>query len=263
VDTWRRLVDLAQEHNVDVALVQEAGRPRGLAAEQLQTWPDKTDPNAWHTWDRPDSIGRYSCSALAWFPWSRWDVTGERRTRLVAAKWDEPTISHPGQFAVGRVSRSGETVMTIVSLYGIWDSRPEQRRYIFPEATLHRAISDLTPLLLTCEPVVIAGDLNILIGYGKEIDPESARTDTVFQRLATYGVELAGPYRDVGEALEGCPCNQPDTCRHVATRPEPSGRPLQLDWVFSNRAETIKAIGLPIEALSSDHAPVLIDVALP
>jgi endonuclease/exonuclease/phosphatase family metal-dependent hydrolase len=197
-----------------------------------------------------------------WFPWSRCEVAGETRVRLVDAKWDDPTISHPGQFAVGRLLRPDTTSLTVVSLYGIWDSRPEQRRYIFPEATLHRAISDLTPLLLTGEAVVIAGDLNILIGYGKELDPESARTDTVFERLLTYGVELAGPYRDVGEALEGCPCNDPANCRHVSTRPDGTGRPLQLDWVFSNRPDAVTATALPIDGTWSDHAPLVIDVSL-
>src|SRR3977135_3942160 len=128
VNTWTRLIELAEEHGIDVALLQEAKLPPAQLMDRLDTWPDKTVRSAWHTWDRPDSIGRSWCSALAWFPWSRCGVNGETRVRLIDARWDQPTISHPGQFSVGRAVAEGRQVLTLVSLYGVWDKRPDRAR---------------------------------------------------------------------------------------------------------------------------------------
>src|SRR2546423_655777 len=80
--------------------------------------------------------------------------------------------------------------------------------------------------------------------------------------LLAYGVELAGPYRAAGTALDGCPCLSPTGCRHVPTRPTPGGVPLQLDRMLTTRAGAVEAKALPIEPGYSDHAPILIDIRL-
>ena len=258
---WPRLLELAESVGADVALVQEAGRPSGSVADRIVSWPRSEEPDEWHTWDRPDSTGRHWCSALVTFPWSRMSLEGEPRTRLDAAKWDAPTISHPGQFAVGRVSTATGQSLTLVSLYGLWDTQPG-KRWIFTEATLHRAVSDLTPLLQAGERVVIGGDLNLLYGYG-DLDQWVVRGNTLFDRLATYGVEVVGPFRPDGAVLDDCPCAGGDSCRHVPTRPDPSGRPWQLDWILSNMGEDCFEMSvLEIDPDYSDHAPVVVDVFL-
>jgi endonuclease/exonuclease/phosphatase family metal-dependent hydrolase len=256
---WDHVVELCREHGVDVAMLQEARRPPA-DLNGLATWPAPEDKAAWHTWDRPDSVGRRWCAALAWFDWTRFEVDPEARVRLVDAKWDEPTISHPGQFAVGHLRTGPTDSLTLVSLYGIWDSQPEKRTQIFAEATLHRAVSDLTPLLRSGRPVVIAGDLNLVRDY-EGAQAWQAQSDTVFDRLEAYGVEVVGPHRPSDVTLTNCPCRRPHTCRHVNTRPTPSGVPTQIDWVLSNLDPTrFEMHALPVDASASDHAPILIDV---
>lgn len=69
--------------------------------------------------------------------------------------------SHPGQFAVSEVALPGGQRVALVSLYGIWDLVKGTRdRYV--EASLHRAISDLSVLFQApgADLVVVAGDLN-------------------------------------------------------------------------------------------------------
>lgn len=260
IASWPHLVEVARVANVDVALLQEAGQPKGIDPSTVTTWPSMDDAESWHTWDRPDSVGRRWCAALAWFEWSRVHVQPEVRTRIDQANWDVPAITHPGQFAVGHVTTGGGT-FAAVSLYGIWDSQP-QKRWIFTEATTHRALSDLTPLLHTGEPVVITGDLNILYRY-PEFDLWTPRANTIFDRFSAYGVNVVGPFRPAEEVLEDCPCGGGDHCRHVNTRPDPSGRPWQLDYVLSNLPEErFHTWTLPIEPDYSDHAAVIADVHL-
>lgn len=257
---WERLVSLARAAHIDIAMLQEASRPRADdVTSVVSTWPDAADKDAWHTWDRPDSPGRRWCSAIAWFPWSRVEVEPEALTRLSEANWDVPTISHPGQFAVARVSKGGQAA-ALVSIYGLWDAMPGKRSLIFAEPCLHRSISDLTPLLLSGEPVVLAGDLNLVYGY-PDYDKWKARSDTVFDRFASYGVSVVGPYRDPDVPFPECPCESPETCRHVMTGPDPSGRQWQLDYVLSNLPEQrFRTWVLAIEPSVSDHAPVIIDL---
>ena len=72
--------------------------------------------------------------------------------------------------------------MTFVSLYGIWETQPGVG--IYSEATLHRAISDLTPRLQAKAPLLIAGDLNVFRGYTLDGSPGwLARYDTVFEPI--------------------------------------------------------------------------------
>src|SRR3954449_9533403 len=65
--------------------------------------------------------------------------------------WSRADETNRGQAAHGRD----------VTLYGMWDSMGKGRD-IYAEATLHRAISDLTPLLQRSRTdVLLAGDLNV------------------------------------------------------------------------------------------------------
>ncbi len=252
---WDRVRTLVEEHGVDVALLQEAVPPAGGVTAGEHTWPDVDNRSAWHIWDRRDSTGRRWCSAIAWFGDTA--LEPEERKKLWEAKWDDAAISHPGQFAVGYVALANGQRAALVSLYGIWDTQPGGS-LISSEATLHRAISDLTPLLQSREPVLIAGDLNIHRGYGDAFDGWAAKYDTVFDRLAAYGVELVGPFRAEGTVLEGCPCGGGAECRHVMTRPDGSGRPRQLDWVFARGLGDVACEVLPIDDVFSDHAPILV-----
>ena len=71
--------------------------------------------------------------------------------------------SHPGQFAVSDVALASGGRLIAVSLYGIWDliNGPPRRNYV--EATLHRAISDLSVVFQEPETdlILVAGDFNL------------------------------------------------------------------------------------------------------
>lgn len=87
------------------------------------------------------------------------------------------------------------------------------------------------------------------------------RANTVFDRVKPYGFDVVGPFRRSGTDLPDCPCGGGEQCRHVPTRPSPSGEPWQLDYVISNQPEDrFEMWSLPIEKALSDHAPVIIDI---
>ncbi len=135
---------------------------------------------------------------------------------------------------------------------------------IYSEATLHRALSDLTPLLQSREPLLIAGDLNIFRGY--TLDGKKywlRRYDSVFERREAYGVQrLIGPTWDV--PLVDCRCGS-ESCTHVRTyrhMRKDDSKLDQLDFVFGNTAA--RSLNPDCEVVAtdatwavSDHAPVM------
>jgi endonuclease/exonuclease/phosphatase family metal-dependent hydrolase len=152
--------------------------------------------------------------------------------------------------------------VTFISLYGIWD---RDDRYLFSEATLHRAISDLTILLQETarSHVVLAGDLNVFFEWDRaDYDAYWApRYNTIFIRLVAYGLELVGPFGE--KPLPGCRCGRGTSCRHVRTfayQRKPTNLPNQLDYVFATRPmQAVTCCALEDEAAweYSDHLPVI------
>ncbi len=240
-----------------IALLQEAlPPPRDVAVD---VWSESLDPS-WRA--RVRGLSPHGAAIACFDP-----TIKARRVDVVDPSDAAPgdiTISHPGQFAVAEIIGADAT-MNLVSLYGIWEKQPGVG--IYSEATLHRAISDLTPLLQAKTPLLIAGDLNIFRGY--TLDGEKtwlARYDTVFDRFSAYDVEVAGPFREEGP-LEGCRCDQPG-CRHVRTyrhQYKETSRPDQLDFVLANpgmreRIRSCKVIATPETWAVSDHAPIATEI---
>ena len=146
--------------------------------------------------------------------------------------------SHPGQFAVGDIDLDDGQRLTVVSLYAIWD-RMVDSGDLFVEATLHRAISDLTVVFQErgTAYVLVGGDLNIYSYSDGTVWGD--RGMTVLSRLAAYGLEVCGPFRAATEPrLDRCPCPDKD-CRHVNTflnQSRPTSRPHQLDVFLATHA---------------------------
>src|ERR1035437_9832749 len=184
-------------------------------------------------------------------------------TPIGQAAYSAPAISHPGQWVAVGIGEPERRVW-IVSLYGIWDTMPDNGD-IFAEATLHRALSDLTWLFqaTATKRLVLAGDLNIWRGYGqKKWEP---RYRTVFDRLEAYGLDLAGPHRTLGTPLEGCPCGAGTACSHVRTYRHQHSRnstPYQNDYVFARGVQVARCDTLDEERHweHSDHCPILIEL---
>jgi Endonuclease/Exonuclease/phosphatase family len=259
--SWRLLSELMREYDVGAAMVQEAVAPPNGIEQTLKVFSDPSlGDTPWRT-PVPTGTTRTFASAVA----VRSDVPAEAWVPmpLGSAAYGAPAISHPGQWvAVGTGDVDDRT--WIVSLYGLWDTMPDSGD-IFAEATLHRAISDLTWLLQarSTRRVVIAGDLNIWLGYGhKKWEP---RYRTVFDRLAAYGLEVAGPYRMTEEPLAGCPCKAGAGCKHVRTyrhMHRADSTPYQNDYVFVRGGRVTRCEALDEERCwaTSDHCPIFVEL---
>ena len=141
---------------------------------------------------------------------------------------------------------------------------------MYAEATLHRAISDLSPLFEERghTQVILAGDLNV---WRNTTTKWQARFSTVFDRLAACGLRLVGPFRDPDSAPPpNCSCGQGEHCDHVETFRllwHPNAKPYCNDFVFATSGLTALSCA-PIfdprirDEKISDHWPVLTRFAL-
>jgi endonuclease/exonuclease/phosphatase family metal-dependent hydrolase len=139
----------------------------------------------------------------------------------------------PGSVAIAEVQSTEPLIF--VSVYGLIDRG-------YADTTVHRILSDLTPLVdeRRARRMVIAGDLNVttqwsakhrsfLRGRHKEC---LARDKDLFARFAALGFRNL-VVRAEEEPLPGCDCADGPACRHVQTqRHERSSFPWQNDYIF-------------------------------
>ena len=163
--------------------------------------------------------------------------------------------SHRGAVAAAVIHPPKGKPITAVSVYGLIE-------YGYAVTTLHRIVSDLTPLFDSSygRRVVIGGDLNCSTQLAP---PHRARHRTVFDRFASLGLVNVSERRLDAPVLDGCPCAD-EPCRHMRTHfHSRSQKPWQDDYVFVSaalatnaRCEVLDrgATGLPL----SDHAPVMV-----
>jgi hypothetical protein len=255
-DLWPDLRDL----DADVALVQEVGSPRaGCALEVLPHdltswstagWP----PRAWRT-----AVARLSQRVeLDPVPTLAIEaVTGE-------ADW---AVSRLGTITAAAVKIGGRTVFTAVSVYAAWEGSV---RGSYADASAHRVLSDLSALMFSPEHrLIVAGDWNILLGYGEHGDSYyKDRYATVFARAEALGLRFVGPQHPNGRQAEPWPDELPTDSRCVPTyhhsRQTPATATRQLDFVFASRsladAVSVRALNALDEWGQSDHCRVLIDL---
>ncbi len=248
-EAWRRIGELG----ADVALLQEAVPPPDGYGDLSYVAPPSSD---WRCTVR--GVRSFATTVVRLDDRLRFEPVATVPLDEVAG--DSIGTSHPGQFAIARLGLDGLSV-TVVSLYGVWERQTGVG--IYAEASLHRALSDLTPLLQQRSPLVIAGDLNIFRGY--TLDGEAywrPRYESVFDRLAAYDVDFVGP-RGTG-ALDNCRCGGAE-CDHVRTyrhQRKVDSRPDQLDFVFANGAarkllQDCQVVATDETWAVSDHAPIL------
>ena len=241
--SWQHLSSLVIKHGVSVALVQEA-KPPGSLPEGWQTNPRAGERERWRI-----AVPRYRIDEAdgSLKETNRWWASAVVSTGGRQVRPREPVelhqvadggfaCSHPGQFAVSDVALADGGRLTVVSLYGIWDLVAGPPRGSYVEASLHRAISDLSVVFQEpgADLILVAGDFNL---YTYPVgDTLADRSLTVWSRLAAYGLERCGPFRpDHEPRLARCPC--PDSaCRHVNTYlhgANPKNRPYQLDYFLA------------------------------
>jgi hypothetical protein len=121
----------------------------------------------------------------------------------------------------------------------------------------------------TTEQLIIAGDWNILLGYGEHGDSYyKDRYATVFARAEVLGLRFVGPQHPNGRQAESWPDELPTNSRCVPTyhhsRQTPETATRQLDFVFASRsladAVSVRALNAVDEWGRSDHCRIVIDV---
>lgn len=256
---WDYVDTLRERHGAQVALLQEAIAPPA----DTVCWPAHDDPDAWAITVPPGMPGRRFASAVAVLDP---DLTMSPITvqPLAASPYGDVAASHPGQFSAATVSGPGMPDVLVISLYGLWDTMTDNGD-IYAEASLHRAISDLTPLLQARrhQRVILAGDFNIYRNWSTADRIWGPRYDTVFDRLAAYGLRYAGPQREADKPpLAGCRCRLGESCTHVQTyrhQRKQTATPYQDDYFFASEAVTVEACHASDDAAAwtvSDHLPL-------
>ena len=266
VEPWSWLED---DKELDVALLQEATAPPVGLRQEVASGAE------WRLagWEqRAFSAAVVRCS-------DRFDVEPNPPLGQLGDKGtDEYTlaVSRPGTLAVATVSGGDLTApIIVVSAYAPWE-RPvplQEQGWIYADASAHRLISDISGLIdsQASHRLIVAGDWNILHGYGEHNSPYwGARYQTVFDRMTALGLEYVGPRSPHGEVADPVPeelpkylegVDVPTFRRHLS---DPSTATRQLDFVFASRSiassVTAKALNSEADWGPSDHCRVLIDV---
>lgn len=264
IELWYELVN----SEVDIALFQEAKPPPSELTSQVEI----DHPPPWYTGGINSS--RPWRAAIARFS-DRVTMQPYKLGTLEAAEADELAVSRVGTMAIAKVSiKSTGEVITLVSMYGAWESLAEDTgsRWIIADASVHRIISDISVLIGRQQghKIIVAGDLNILYGYGEGRSPYwKARYDTVFTRMEALGLPFVGPQApDGGEQANPWPDELPKDSQNVPTyrtrirQPETATR--QLDFVFASETLTdrlrVRAMNRLDEWGPSDHCRILIEL---
>lgn len=139
--------------------------------------------------------------------------------------------THPGTVAIAETVIRGHSY-ALCSVYGLIDNG-------YATTTMHRILSDLTPLFDAAEyrgRCVLGGDLNVCTQWHGANARANAVHRTVFDRLAAFGLEsgtAAFIPPDRGR-LAGCKCTD-SPCFHVRTqrhKDDPRSYPWDNDYVF-------------------------------
>lgn len=86
-----------------------------------------------------------------------------------ATRVDDWTVGREGTITAADVLIGGDAAFTVASVYAPWDRTPSGGLYA--DASAHRVLSDLSALTFGAEHrLVVAGDWNVLLGYGEHGD---------------------------------------------------------------------------------------------
>jgi hypothetical protein len=256
-DLWRELRGL----DADVALLQEARPPS--SGRELQVVPDAL--TSWSTAGWEQRAWRTAVARLS--DRVQLDPVPTVAIGAVAGEADW-AVSRQGTVTAANVKVGGRTVFTAASVYAVWEQT--QRGLLYADGSAHRILSDLSALMPPPNHrLIIAGDWNILLGYGEHGNAYfQDRYATVFVRAEALGLRLVGPQHPNGRQAEPWPNELPTDSRCVPTyhhsRQIPATATRQLDFVFASRsfadAVSVRALNPLDEWSPSDHCRILIDV---
>jgi endonuclease/exonuclease/phosphatase family metal-dependent hydrolase len=261
-EAWRYLLD----SDVDLALLQEAAAPPLDVAPSIET-----DSAPWETAGAGTS--RQWRTAVA-------NVSGQYELKWIksksieAANYGEFAVSRSGTLAAATVTLPTGEELTVISIYGVWE-RPDKATgsgWIYADASVHRVISDLSFFIgqQTKHRMIVAGDLNVLFGYGEKGSQYwAARYQTVFDRLSAIGLKFVGPQAPHGRLADPWPEYElPHTSKNIPTFHTNSQTPVtatrQLDFVFASSSlcdrVRVTALNDPEHWGPSDHCIVEIEI---
>ena len=256
VRPWRELLN----SDADVALLQEARRPRGSVAEKVEA-----GPHPWQTsWEsRPWRTAVVRLSNRVDVEWLESEpIEGAANGRFVHS------LSGTISAAVIRPT-DGEPILAI-SMYAPWERTYRNKRWMYADASAHRLLSDIQVFLGGENPrrILVAGDLNILYGYEEGGRSPSPRYRSIFDRMEAIGLAFVGPQFPNGRQAEPWPHELPTDSLNVPTfhhsRQKPETATRQLDFVFVSKemADSVKvrAANYPEEWGPSDHCRIEITV---
>lgn len=260
-EPWNHLL----ASNGDIALVQEATEPPKELNQRLEV-----DSAPWLT----SGVGVHR-------PWRAAVVKLSKRVgvqwleakSLVDALPGELAVSRPGTLAAALVTTPNGEAIIVISIYAIWEE-PHQvtgSNWIYADGSVHRLISDISAFIgrQSGHRVLVAGDLNILHGYGEKGNTYWAfRYATVFERMSAIGLTFVGPQSPNGRLAEPWPKELPQKSNNVPTyytnRQSPATATRQLDFVFAsnNLVEHVhvRALNDPDDWGPSDHCRVEIEI---
>lgn len=260
-EAWRCLLDA----NCDIALLQEAAEPPADVIGRLHI-----DSSPWRT-----------AGAELHRPWrtavvklsDRVDVQWLASKPVEDARPGELAVSRMGTLAAAIVTPSDGESIIVASIYAPWE-KPHSitgSGWIFADASVHRLISDISVLVgqQTGHSILVAGDLNILHGYGEHGSAYWAtRYATVFERMSALGLSFVGPQAPAGRRADPWPDELPRTSSNVPTyhtsHQTPDTATRQLDFVFASRGFAdrvrVSALNEPDDWGPSDHCRVEIEV---
>lgn len=268
-EPWRELERMAREGDVDVALLQEAGRPPGEVVNRVE-------PEDQVRWNRQ--------------LYDRWPLVMKLSDRVKVKPYRQvPPISDLGDDAIG-VSGIGtiaaarviprdneDEAFVAVSMYAAWlDPHPSVKigwDDIYADASAHRILSDLSafisPTNRTEHRILAAGDLNMFYGAKDSRLSMPEREGTVWARMKALGLEFLGPQAPHGRRASGSPDDVPEDTKNVPTfyrSGGPEAAVNQLDYAFASRGfhekvVSVRAMNGVEEWGPSDHCRLMIEVS--
>lgn len=266
-EPWRRLLDM----DVDLALLQEAGKPPPDVAERIQADPAvEVNPGPWETMivgGKP----KYRTAIVKLS--NRITVDWIQAKSLDKSEYRDLVVSWPGTLAAALVTPPSGSSLIVVSMYAQWVSTHTraEANLIASDGSAHRVVSDLSAFIAKEDShrILAAGDLNILRGYG-EYGSEywGARYKTVFDRMEVMGLPCVGPEYPDGRQADPWPDELPRDSKNVPTfhsnRQSPETARRQLDYVFASTdlagSLKVRALNAPEEWGPSDHCRIEIEL---
>jgi hypothetical protein len=251
MDYWRRNELLRQKawdyldnSKIDVALLQES-RPTGQGKSIIFQESGIIDDRK----GKPKNLG-WGSSIVSFGPQIK------HIDSALSPFSNTPVSLHrtfPGSVAIGEIQV--EKPIVVISMYGLIDRG-------YAESTVHRMLSDITPLIdeRKGQRIIIAGDLNITTQWSikhksflKGRQEECLKRDrNLFERFEILGLRNVVLNKD-NLPLKDCDCSDGINCRHVQTqRHDRSKFPWQNDYIFLS--EDLRQLDYQVQII--DHEPI-------